>query len=264
MYGRQIYADHQLIIDGLIISGVTSFNSDFEAPFDSIDVLGNNLVTEVRTNSERNLSFSRFLMHADPLKFLTGDISCNGFLKYNNLTYGFNSGYLTNYNVSCGIGDLVNVTTDFIVYGNIGGGISQQILPNQNLDYVYVPNFGTIDLNANEGSTNRIVSFDYTISCERVPLFLLGSNNASSVFLKKPVSIDLSINIDIDDYQSTTIQNLICSQSLQNLTISLKNCNKTQTIETFSAPNAKLVSNSYQIDIDNPSTVELGFKSFLM
>lgn len=263
MYGRKIYADHNLIINNQTLSGVTSLSSNFEAPYESIDVLGRNLVTEVQTNAEKNISFNRFLINSDPLKYLTGDIGCNGALLYNGKSYGFQSGFLTDYNVSCGIGEIVDIQTNFVVYGNIGGGITQ-VPSSIPVDKIYVPNFGTIDLNANEGFTNRIISFNYAVTCERIPLFKLGSIYPQAVFLKKPITIDLSINIDIDDYESTTIQDLICTSDIQNLIINLKNCNKTEIIESFSVPNAKLVSNSYELSIESSANVELTFRGFLM
>jgi hypothetical protein len=263
MYGRKIYADHNLIINQQVLYGVTNFTSNFEVPYEYVDVLGKTLVTEVQTNTEKNISFNRFLINSDRLKYLTGEFSCNGNLNYKDKSYGFENAYLTNYNVSCGIGDLVDIETSFVVYGNIGGGIKQTPIDSP-VNQIYVPNFGTIDLNANEGRTNRITSFNYAVTCERVPLFKLGSIYPSEVILKKPITIDLSINIDIDDYESTTIQDLICSSGTQNLIIDLKNCNKTQIIESYSIPNARLISNSYELSIENAANVELVFRGFLM
>jgi hypothetical protein len=268
MYGRKIYADHNLIIDQLAISGVTSFTSDFDIPYENIDILGNNFLVQVNGEITKTMSFTRFLNKSDDLKYLTGQNPCKGFVSYNNKSYGFEETYLTNYNVSCEVGGLAEVSTDFVVYGNIGGGITQAVLPPLSTpqNNLYVANSSSIVLNASQGLTNRIVSFDYNIACERKPLFLLGSTMPKSgqTFLKKPLIIDLSINIDIDDYQSPTVQSLICESTTENLEINLYNCNKTQIIETFFAPNARLISNSYSISTTEQSNVELTFQSILM
>lgn len=264
MYGRNIYADQKLIINQQPISGVTSFNGDFDIPYQNIDVLGGNLVKSIQGESTRNISFSRFLIQADPLKYLTGISACNGFISYKNNSFGFRSGYMTNYTASCGIGDVANITTNFIVYGNMGGGVEETILPSQNTNNIYVANAGSIVVNANEGVTNRIVSFEYTVNCERIPFFILGSRDPVDVILKKPIIIELKLIIEIDDYESSDIQTLLCSPNVQNFKIDLKNCNQTQIIESFVAPNARLISTTYSSDIDNASTVELLFRSFLM
>lgn len=264
MYGRTIYADQKLIINQQIISGVTSFNGDFDIPYESIDVLGGNLATSIQGESVKNISFNRFLIQADPLKHLTGNFSCNGFISYQNNSFGFRSGYMTNYSISCSVGDIAEVTTDFIVYENMGGGIEEAIVPSQNTDNIYVANAGSIIVNANEGSTNRIVSFDYNVNCERLPFFVLGSRDPLSVVLKTPIITELTLTFEIDDYESPTIQNLICTPNVQDLRIDLKNCDQTLIIESFLMPGARLISTNYSSSIEDYATVRMLFRSFLV
>lgn len=264
MYGRIIYADQRLIINQQEISGVTSFDGNFDIPYENIDVLGGNFLADQQGEISRNITVNRYLIQSDPLKSLTGDAPCSGFVSYNNQSFGFESGYLTNYSISCNVGDLAEISTEFISYGNVGGNVKHPILPSQNTDNIYVANFGNIFVSANEGVTNRIVGFNYTVNCERVATFVLGSRDPRAVFLKKPIIIELNLSIEIDDYESPNIQNLLCNPNIQNLTVELKNCDNTETIESFYAPNARLISNSYAGSIDNPTTVELLFRSFLV
>jgi hypothetical protein len=264
MYGRNIYADQRLIINQQILSGVTDFNANFDIPYENIDLLGGRFAAAIQGELSKNISFSRFLIQSDPLKYLTGNASCNGFVDYKNYSFGFESGYLTNYNASCSVNDIVIVNTDFIVFGNIGGDIKDPILPSQNTDNIYVANYGNIFVSATQGQTNRIISFEYNVACERIPIFGLGSINPIGVFLKKPLTIELTLNIEIDDYESPNIQNLLCTPEIQNITIDLKNCNNSIIIESFYVPNARLISNSYAASIDNAANVELVFRSFLM
>jgi len=264
MYGRNIYADQKVIINQRPISGVIDFNGDFDIPYENIDVLGGNLATSIQGESSRNISFSRFLIQADPLKYLTGVSGCNGFVSYKNNSFGFRSGYMTNYTASCGVGDVANISTSFVVYGNIGGGVDETILPSQNTSNIYVANAGSIIINANEGSTNRITSFEYTVNSERIPFFVLGSRDPVDVVLKKPIIAELILTLEIDDYESSDIQTLLCSPNIQNLQIDLKNCNQTQVIESFFLPDARLISTTYSSDTDNSTTIDMLFRSFLM
>lgn len=264
MYGRTIYADQKLVINQQEISGVTDFAGDFEIPYESIDLMGGNFAAEIQGELSKNISFSRFLIQSDPLKYLTGQAFCSGFVEYKGYSFGFQSGYLTNYNATCGIGDIATINTDFIVYGDIGGGIKHPVLPSQNTDNIYVANYGNIFLSVDQGQTNRIISFEYNVSCERIPIFVLGSFDPGEVFLKKPVTIDLNLTLEIDDYESETVKNLLCSPEIQNITISLKNCDNSQTIENFYAPNARLISTDYNGSIDNSTTIEMTFRSFIM
>ena len=264
MYGRIIHPDQKLIINGQELSGVTSFNGDLDIPYENVDMLGNNFGATVQGELSRNINFSRFLINKDPLKSLTGDAPCNGFVNYKNQSFGFQSGYLVNYNASCSVGDIANIDTEFIVYGNIGGNITTPITPSVNSDKIYVANFGNIFVSANQGNTNRITSFEYNVSCERIPIFVLGSFDPAEVFLKKPITIDFNLTLEVDDYESPDVQTLLCSPDIQNITIELKNCDNSQIIESFYAPNARLISTNYNGTVENSTTMELTFRSFLM
>lgn len=264
MYGRKIYADQKLIINQQEISGVTSFNGNFDIPFNSIDVLGGNFVAAIDGEISKDISFSRFLNQSDHLRYLTGDAFCSGYVLYDNKSFGFSSGFLTNYSVECAIGDIASVNTDLIVYGNIGGDIKHAINPSQNTDNIYIANYGSIFVNTNEGQTNRITAFEYNVNCERVPFFVLGSFYPNQVILKKPINIELNLTLEIDDFESEDVQSLLCSPNIQDINIELKNCDYSQIIETFRAPNARLVSTSYNGDTDSAANITMTFRSFLM
>jgi len=264
MYGRITYADQKLVINHQEISGVTDFNGDFDIPYENIDLMGGNFAAEIQGEIARNISFSRFLTKSDSLKYLTGEAVCSGFVNYKNYSFGFQSGYLTNYNASCAVGDIAEISTEFIVYGNIGGGIDHPILPPQNNENIYVANYGNIFISASQAQSNRIISFNYSVSCERIPIFILGSLNPTDVFLKKPIIIDLDFTLEIDDYESRNMQELLCTPEIQNITIDLKNCDNSQIIESFHAPNSKLIYTNYNGSTENSANIELSFRSFLM
>ena len=265
MYGRITHPDQLLIINQKVLSGVTSFDGNFDIPYENIDILGGNYLAETQGEIGRDISINRVLINKDPLKSLTGDACCSGFINYKNLSFGFQSGYLTDYTVSCDVGSIAEISTNFTVYGNIGGNVDYNMPPSDpNDEFIYVANFGNIFVSANEGSTNRIVGFSYSVNSERIPTFVLGNINPKEVFLKRPVTVELTLNIEIDDYESSDIQTLLCNPNIQNITIDLKNCDNTITIESFYMPNARLISNSYNGNIGDAATVELLFRSFLV
>jgi len=265
MYGRITHPDQLLIINQRVLSGVTNFDGNFDIPYENIDILGGNYIAEIQGELGREISISRALINKDPLKFLTGESPCSGFVSYKGLSFGFQSGYLTNYSVSCDVGSIAEINTNFVVYGDIGGNIDYNIPPsNPNDEFIYVANYGNIFVSVNEGSTNRIVGFSYSASCERVPTFVLGNINPKEIFLKKPVVVELTLNIEIDDYESDDVQNLLCNPNIQNINIDLKNCDNSITIENFYMPSARLISNSYNANIGEAATVELLFRSFLV
>jgi len=271
MYGRIIYADQRVYIGGNLLSGVTSFKGDYEVPYENVDQIGvldtyQNITKELT----RNISFSRYIVGADPLLRLTGDVNAGGSVIYKNRSnpnyknFGFNSGYLTNYKVSAAVGQLTKVDTDFVVYNGIGGNVSgsESIV---NTPIPFVPSTASqIYLNAAEGQTNRITSFDYSVQSRRMPQYVLGSFNPAYVVLKRPLTITMNLTVEIDDYMCNDIQTLICSPQRQNLTINLNDCGGNNTIQSYSINNAILIKNSFNSSLTENADVKLTYQGYII
>lgn len=261
---RTTFDDQHLYINNYEVSGVIGVKGNFDTQYQNINIIGNKLLTTFEGNSSRKFSITRQLINSDPLKsFITSESPVSGFVSYNSKSYGFEKGYITNYSASCSVGETVKIETQFEVYGNIGGGITTSInTPVSN--YIYVPSYGGINISANEWTSNRILSFTYTAKPERIAAYGLGVGiKPIECFLKKPIELELSFEIGLDDYETSNIDSLICSPNTQNITVYLKSCNGT-TIESFTLTNATLVSNSYQSSIDSEATINLTFKAYQM
>lgn len=264
MYGRKIYADNRIFINNVEILGVTDFNSNLEIPTEYTRVLGTSYGSLERTGPDvKNISITKYLTPNEPLRYFTGIQPCNGILIYGNKNLSFENAYLTNYSMSCAVGEIAVVQTDFEIYGRIGGDlqVTPSNLPQQstNLD---VSHFGNIHLQTSEGNTNRIVSFDISIDCQRVPYYVLGSAFPADIYLNKPLEVELIIGVEVDDYECNNIQTILCD-SKKDIYLELKNCNNTSTMESFLLPNAVLTAENIGVSLDNSSRVELTYKSFI-
>ena len=187
-----------------------------------------------------------------------------GSIVYKNKNFGFNSGYLTSYKVSAAVGQLTKVDTDFVVYNGIGGNVSgsDSVI---NTPVPFSPSTASqISLNATEAQTNRIVSFDYSIQCKRMPQYVMGSFNPKYVVLKKPLPILVNFTVEIDDYMCNDIQTLICNPYQQNLTINLNNCDGSSTIQDYSINNAKLINNSFNSSLTENANVKLTYQGYII
>jgi hypothetical protein len=269
MYGRIIYADQQLYIGGYLLSGVTSFKGDFQIPYENVDQLGildtyQNITKELT----RNISFSRNIVGADPLLYLTGDGNVGGSIIYKNRlndtyrNFGFTSGYMTNYKVSAAINNLTRVDTDFVIYGGIGGAISGSE-PISTAQIPFAPSTSSqISINASEAQSNRITSFEYNVQSRRMPQYVLGSFNPAFVVLKRPLPVMINFTVEIDDYMCNDIQTLICSPYKQNLTINLNDCGGSNTIQSYSINNAILINNSFNSSLTENADVKLTYQGY--
>lgn len=265
MYGRTTYKDHRLFLNNQEVSGVIGFEGNMEIPLNYINTMGREYAPlEKEGFDSKSISIIKYLIPNDPIKNFIGDNFCNGLLSYKNKNYSFTSGYLTNYSISCSAGQISTVIANFDVYGLIGG----KILPNfvtedQNINSLPVSHFGNIHLTTNEGATNRIVSFNLDFTCNRNPVYVLGSPYPKHVFLNKPIEINLSIEVEIDDYECNDIQTVLCGPN-KTMILELKNCDNTNTMETFVINNARLASENINSDLDGPTTVNLNYKSYLI
>lgn len=264
MYGRIIYGDQRVFINNSELLGVTSFNGNFEIPTQYNRVLGSIYGSDEKNGPDnRKITINKYLTPNDALRSLTGANPCSGILIYKNKNYSFNSGYISNYSLSCAVGEISMVQADFEIYGNMGGGITAtpQNLNNQDLN-LNVSHFGNINIQTSEGTTNRIVSFDLSIDCPRIPIYTLGSNNASDVSLNRPLEINLIIGVEIDDYECNDIQSILCGSN-KDITLELNNCDNTTIMESFTIPDARLVSENLDSSTSNATKVELTYKSYI-
>jgi hypothetical protein len=272
MYGRIIYADQQVRIGGYLLSGVTSFKGDYQIPWENIDTIGyldtNQNITKELT---RNISLSRHIVGQDPLYHFTGDLVVGGTVIYKNTTnqnyknFGFTSGYMTSYKISARVGELVKADTDFVVYKDIGGGISGSE-PFFNTQVPFVPATASdLYLSASEGQQNRITSFEYSIQCRRMPQYVLGSFNPAYVVLKKPLPVTVNMTIEIDEYMSPSMQSLICNPYIQNLTLNLNACNNPSNhIMEYTINNARLINNSFEGSLSENTSVKLVYQGYIV
>lgn len=265
MYGRTTYKDNRLFLNNQEVSGVIGFEGNMEIPLSYVNVLGSYYGAEEKDGFDtKNITITKYLIPNDPIRNFTGDAFCSGLLLYKNNNYSFNSGYLISYSVSCSVGEISTVSTNFDIYGLIGGDILPTFYPeHQNITNLPVSHFGNIHITTDEGTTNRIVSFNLDISCNRLPLFILGSQSPAEVYLNRPIEINLNIEVEVDDYECNNIQTVLCGPK-KNIILELKNCDNTETMETFNISNASLISENFNSDLENATTVSLNYRSYLI
>lgn len=265
MYGRTTYRENRLFLNGQEISGVIGFEGSMEIPINYVNVLGSHYGSEEKDGFDtKNITITKYLVPNDPIRNFTGDAFCSGVLLYKNNNYSFNSGYLTNYSMSCSVGEISVVSSTFDVYGLIGGQVLPTFYPEyQNVTDLPVAHFGNIHITTDEGTTNRIVSFNLEMQCNRIPQFILGSQYPLDVYLNRPIEINLNIEVEVDDYECNNIQTVLCGPK-KNIILELKNCDNTTTMESFTINNARLISENINSDLDNATTINLNYKSYLI
>jgi hypothetical protein len=294
--------NQRFYINGTGLSGVQSVDGNYGVNEQNVNFAGFGYVTGLISQPmQGNFTISRALIGNDPWLSFTGDgtsaaFSGSVFYERPNLggtldntegnymsgCFGFHSGYLNSYNISCGIGEIPSVQVSVSVYGDLGPGIdvragheSYPLWPNGVEDAeIRVPNQGGIVLTCDGSSTNRITSFSHSIELPRTALYALPNAaaadlTADSVKWKMPVQVDLSypiesttnFTLEIDDYETKNLYGALTGIHVHDTDITINDDSGSQIVK-FDLTKSRLISESFSSEVGGPVTVNLTYKKY--
>ncbi len=255
--------DQSFRLGGYDLSGISdiTLNSEFSAQ--KILSLGNKNYGFARIGPSIGVvDFSRQLIYADPVLGYTGDLCCSGVFSYGNVSYGFESGYLNSYSVSCSVGQVPNVSAVIGVYGEMKTGAANHSKVTH--PDIFVPSQKSIQISNNYGSSNRIESFDYSLEIPREPKYSVGSNLFPDAVVKNgPINVSASATFGIGGFSPLDLQNFVRYVSLPTFNIVIKNRDLSQTLMTLPVSNAQIVSQEIQGTVDSPLKITLNYQGYL-
>lgn len=258
--GRIIRDKSFVSINGETLYDVQSISASASTNNSIINVAGHGAVTFIQDGVlSSDISIERLAINEDPF---TGIFSqpFSGALSYidtqdSDRYFAINSGYLSNYNFSAQVREVPRISADITAYGNMIGGSG---VPTGNfttglndfLDNYIFPR--SVNLTFSEGETNRVQSFDFSISIEREVRNRLGQiYSIPETFVSYPITAQLSIQIDVDEYSAPKIDQMVCAGT-ENISLQLTDCNQSG-IRTFSLESGTLQSFSINAASDGSS-----------
>lgn len=208
------------------------------------------------------VDFSRSLIYSDPVLNYTGENPCSGRFSYGSVDYGFESGYLTNYSVSCSVGQIPTVSSAIAVYGEMKeGAAEQEFLAHPD---IFIPSPKSISVSHGFASSNRVKSFDYSISIPRLPKYSIGGGLfPDQVVCPLPLPISASVTFDVNGFTPLDLQNFVRQISSPSFIISISNRELSQTLMTLPVHNAQILSQETQGTVDAPLSLSLSYGGFL-
>ena len=285
MKSASLSYEQNFYVNGTGLSGVQSINGTYGVTERPITVLGYGHVDNTLDGPlEGSFSIDRTLINEDTLLNLTGDnrpfsgvISYNTYGSVHTGSFGFHSGYLTSYSLSCEVGDLPSVRTDIAVYGDLGRGLlsasesagaGSASLSDKSID---PPNQGTISITCDELNTasNRITSISHQIDCNRQAVYALATS-ASDTKAQYPVQVDLmypleqttTLTLEIDDYETKNLYDYLTGVYTGNVNIDIDGNNGTDLVD-FDLKNARMITESFSSSVDGVATVNMTFKKYI-
>jgi hypothetical protein len=243
MKGATLNYENYFFLNNSTISGITSVDGSYNINYAPIKTIGVGYNKQVMAEVPvANFSINKYLLYNEPFLNFTGENqdktakSFRGSLNYSNKKFGFLSGYLNSFNLSCSVGEIPTTTSDIVIYGDVGPNYDAS--GNLKAPYISVPQVKDIILNCSGSSTNRITNFDYTINCQKKPIYTLYQSGYSysgptgptapvanyipaEVLLNLPIEIDASFTLEVDDYTSKSLYTILNNDVDANFSISI-------------------------------------------
>ena len=157
------------------------------------------------------------------------------------------------------VGSVPKVNTDFIVYDEMRSGYSASgavAAPP-----VRVPTQGSITVTADNVTTNRVVGFDYSVSCARKPYYTIGSKSIADIKLLPPLDYTATVQIDVDNAFMESGFAFLITGGRNGKTVSVDiNDNSGNDVALFTVPNASLIGEQMNASADGSLRLTLNYR----
>lgn len=254
MFGSKLNDEVNVNIAGSELSGISSVDFSYSNTANILKPLGSKKgLTTVGGGTQQKVSISRHLIYDDPLLDYTGASSMTGNIRYNNLSYSFSSGYLTNYSVNCAVGSVPKVNASLIVLDELTSSSEVSSEVGSSISNIYIPSQGSISITCDNSTTNRVIGFDYSITANRKPHFSIGQESAVDIELIPPLEYAVQVQIEVDESQPQGAFNFLNNRENKTLSFDIDGRGG-DDIQALTVPNATLVSESLSAS-DNGSAV---------
>lgn len=254
MFGSRLNDEVNINIAGSELSGISSVDFSYSNTANILKPLGSKKgLTTVGGGTQQKVSISRHLIYDDPVLDYTGASSMTGNIRYNNSSYSFSSGYLTNYSVNCAVGSVPKVNASLIVLDELTSSSQESSEVGSSISNIYIPSQGSISITCDNSTTNRVIGFDYSITANRKPHFSIGQESAVDIELMPPLEYAVQVQIEVDESQPQNAFNFLTNRENKTLSFDIDGRDG-DDIQALTVPNATLVSESLSAS-DNGSAI---------
>ena len=280
--------EQTVIINSIALSGVTSVNGSYGINEKPIKVAGVGFIDAlVDGPMEGTFSISRKMVSTDPLlatnvvgDYLFDNKYISGAILYNNDTkgFGFSKGRITNYTVSCSVGEVPDIKTDIRVFGDLGSGINVEP-PTVEHPKIQFPNQGSISVSVSDFVTSDAVTdFSYTRSLNLQPVYGIpkGTNadwiaNEPATYsnldpvqtdILYPIETDISFTMIADEYEPRQMKDKFEKASKTDVVIEIRDSATNDMVNSFTGKNVRLIGETTNASVEGELTISLSYKGY--
>lgn len=276
MLGRIRRNAENVTINGTGIQGLTSVQVGYDSVAASpLSNLGINRIgylpqgpqtasLQLNTLLTHTLSNSAPVTSSEVLENFTGAAAFSGVLGYGSKNIIFTEAYLQSYSVSCSIGEIPSISTSATIFGEFGTGSLGPVPADNFPSSVDIASYNSMEVNLDEFTTNRMLSFGVEITTPRLPLYAMGLDVPTGVIAGTPVEVNVNFTLDVDDYEIKNMRFVPEETVFKNTKITLnKNNSQTKLLE-YSFDNMLLTAESFEASDESNAAVSFNLRSFIL
>ena len=275
MLGRITREAESLTINGSGIQGIQSISANYASTAQFLNNLGVNdvkyapqgpqqAVIDVNTMLTHTLSPSAPTLSTEMMYGFTGDFPFSGVVNHGSKKFIFTEGYMQSYSVNCAIGQIPTISTSSVIYGEFGTGDLTNLPTDSYPSQLNIPSYSSMEINLNEFTTNRVLNFNIDVATPRIPIYAVGLDVPTGVIAATPVEVNVSFDIEPDDYEIKNMRFVPEETVFRDTTITLKKNNSDITLLTYSFEDMLLTSESFQGDSNSNASINFNLRSFIL
>ena len=120
------------MLNGQKLSGISNVSLSYSNSLENSPILGDASFGFLLSGPiSASVELNRLLVGTDPLLNYSGDVSFSGAFNYGDRSYSFESGYLSSYSMTCGVGQAPDVAARISIFCELKTGqliSSEQVL----------------------------------------------------------------------------------------------------------------------------------------
>jgi hypothetical protein len=256
--------NQNIYINGQFVSGVQSLGLSYDTnitPSIAIQDTGFNFLVNNQNKASINIEY--IPSNVDPILSFTGQNVISGTFGYANKYLNFNSGYLTKYNIKTAIDNPIVCRADIDVYGQFAEQTG--IINNNPINYAITPyDLCYTDITLNEVLTNRLLSFDMTISSERIPQYNIGEYYPTEVLINYPIKIDFAFELDVENYMMSNMRSFLTNNEIRSIQINFKNYSTLTNVLSFNFNNIVKNNESLNLNVSDNGKASVSFSAYIL
>lgn len=279
--------EQKIIINDYLLSGIQSVDGSYGISESPVRIAGVGFVDALLERPlQGNFKVSRKMVSRDPLldinsvgKYKFDEEEIDGVILYDDKGFGFTKGRVTRYSVSCNVGELPNIETDIIVYGDLGKGVPIDPFGGlQEHPPIKFPDQSSIKVSVSDFEVDAITSFSFSRTLNTVPVYALpkgdsddwdvgvaGVTNLEPVQIdtQYPIETDINFTMIADQYEVRQIKDRLQSAPKSDVSIEIRDSfDNDYIINSYTGFNVRLIGETASSTLDGEMSISLTYKGY--